>query len=42
MARRMVPVPRTDRYSGSDRPACRMNHTGTCSTSSPRQARTNG
>ena len=28
MARRMVPDPRIARYSGSDRPAWRMNHTG--------------
>ncbi|GHH81282.1 hypothetical protein GCM10017771_02820 [Streptomyces capitiformicae] len=25
---------RTFRYSGSDRPACRMNHTGVCGTGS--------
>ncbi len=29
------------RYSGSERPACRMNHTGVCGTVSPRQARRN-
>ena len=27
------------RYSGSERPAWRMNHTGVCSTASPRAAR---
>jgi len=32
---------RTARYSGSDRPAWRMNHTGVCGTGSPRQARRN-
>ncbi len=42
MARRMVPVPRIVRYSGSDRPAWRMNHTGIRSVASPRQARRNG
>jgi hypothetical protein len=31
---------RTARYSGSDRPACRMNHTGVRSTGSRRAART--
>ncbi len=31
---------RSARYSGSDRPACRMNHTGVRSTGSRRQART--
>ena len=30
---------RTRRYSGSERPACRMNHTGVCCTGSRRQAR---
>lgn len=30
---------RTARYSGSERPACRMNHTGVCGTASPRAAR---
>src|SRR5690349_19410282 len=30
---------RTLRYSGSERPACRMNHTGGCGTGSRRQAR---
>ncbi|GAA3723997.1 hypothetical protein GCM10022225_01080 [Plantactinospora mayteni] len=33
---------RTSRYSGSERPACRMNQTGVCGTGSRRQARTNG
>ena len=28
MAARMEPSPRAARYSGSDRPAWRMNHTG--------------
>ena len=32
---------RTLRYSGSDRPAWRMNHTGVCGTGSRRQARRN-
>ncbi len=30
---------RTFRYSGSERPACRMNHTGVCGTGSLRAAR---
>ena len=30
---------RSLRYSGSDRPACRMNHTGVWGTDSPRAAR---
>ena len=35
-----IPTPsRTARYSGSDRPAWRMNHTGVCGTGSPRAAR---
>ncbi|GGR19586.1 hypothetical protein GCM10015536_26590 [Streptomyces griseomycini] len=30
-----IPTPsRTLRYSGSERPACRMNHTGVCGTGS--------
>ena len=33
---------RSARYSGSDRPACRMNHTGVCGTGSRRQARSSG
>jgi hypothetical protein len=37
-----MPMPsRILRYSGSDRPACRMNQTGVCGTGRPRQARTN-
>ncbi|GAA1385448.1 hypothetical protein GCM10009661_68670 [Catellatospora chokoriensis] len=32
---------RSDRYSGRERPACRMNHTGVCGTDCPRHARTN-
>ncbi len=32
---------RTFRYSGSERPAWRMNHTGVCGTGSCRQARRN-
>ena len=36
-----IPTPsRTLRYSGSDRPAWRMNHTGVCGTSRRRAART--
>ena len=35
-----MPTPsRTARYSGSDRPAWRMNQTGVCGTGSPRAAR---
>ena len=40
MAARMEPSPRAARYSGSDRPAWRMNHTGVRVTGSPKQART--
>ncbi len=40
MADRMDPVPRAARYSGSARPAWRMNHTGVRDTGSRRQART--
>ncbi len=36
----VVPL-RSSRYSGSDRPACRMNHTGVCGTGCRRQARMN-
>ena len=37
-----IAVPaRTARYSGSERPACRMNHTGVYGTGSRRQARRN-
>gem|GEM_PF-6662435 len=36
----IVPVCRSARYSGSDRPACRMNQTGVTSGRSPRSART--
>ena len=37
-----IPTPsRTLRYSGSERPAWRMNHTGVCGTGSPRAARRN-
>ena len=42
MASRMVPSPRTARYSGSDRPAWRMNHTGGYGVGSPRHAARNG
>ena len=35
----MLPVPRAARYSGSDRPAWRMNQTGTGLKRSPLQAR---
>ncbi len=38
MAARMLPAPRAARYSGSDRPAWRMNHTGVRDTGCPRQA----
>src|SRR3954447_8725569 len=38
----MLPVPRTARYSGSDRPAWRMNHTGVWGAGWRRQARRNG
>jgi hypothetical protein len=42
-----MPMPsRTRRYSGSDRPACRMNQTGVragrCPVFAAQQARTNG
>ncbi|MFC5124780.1 hypothetical protein ACFPRL_15765 [Pseudoclavibacter helvolus] len=33
---------RNSRYSGSERPACRMNHTGSVSGRSPRAARMSG
>src|SRR3954447_16710168 len=37
-----IPTPsRSERYSGSERPACRMNHTGVWGTGSPRTARMN-
>src|SRR3954466_4773387 len=42
MASRMVPSPRMARYSGSDRPAWRMNHTGGYGVGSPRHAARNG
>src|SRR5687768_7923969 len=42
MTSRMLPTPRTARYSGSDRPAWRMNHTGTRDAGCRRQARRNG
>src|SRR5215204_480126 len=38
----MLPAPRSARYSGSDRPAWRMNHTGTRSAGRLRQASRNG
>src|ERR671911_223885 len=38
----MLPAPRRARYSGSDRPAWRMNHTGTRSAGRLRQASRNG
>jgi hypothetical protein len=39
----IIPVPRrTSRYSGSERPACRMNHTGRVAGRSPRSARSSG
>ena len=38
MASRMLPEPRMARYSGSDRPAWRMNQTGVWSWGSARQA----
>src|SRR3954469_10972247 len=41
-ASRMLPVPRMARYSGSDRPAWRMNHTGVWGTGWRRQAWRNG
>jgi chemotaxis protein methyltransferase CheR len=37
-ASRIEPVPRSARYSGSERPAWRMNHAGTGGTASPRHA----
>ena len=40
MAERMDPEPRAARYSGSARPAWRMNHTGVRETGSRKQART--
>ena len=40
MADRMEPSPRAARYSGSERPAWRMNHTGVRVTGSRKQART--
>src|SRR3954447_25590878 len=42
IASRMLPSPRSARYSGSARPAWRMNHTGTRSCTSPRHAARNG
>ncbi len=42
MASRMLPSPLISRYSGRDRPAWRMNHTGTVGPGSPRQARRKG
>src|SRR3546814_3280466 len=42
IASRMLPSPRTARYSGSDRPAWRMNHTGTREAGRPRAARSRG
>src|SRR4051812_14301367 len=42
MASRMLPSPRSARYSGNERPAWRMNQTGTRSCGSPRQAARNG
>src|SRR5436305_750038 len=38
----MLPLPRTARYSGSARPAWRMNHTGVWAAGWRRQARRNG
>ena len=38
----MLPGPRAARYSGSDRPAWRMNHTGTWGTGWLRHARMKG
>ena len=35
MASRIEPSPRMARYSGSDRPAWRMNHTGVCGPRTP-------
>ena len=40
--RRASCPPRNARYSGSDRPACRMNHTGGVGPGRPRAARTSG
>src|SRR4051812_282549 len=37
----MLPSPRSARYSGNDRPAWRMNQTGTRSCASPRHAARN-
>ena len=41
IASRMLPSPRIARYSGSARPAWRMNQTGRCACGSPRQAARN-
>ena len=38
IASKMLPSFLNARYSGSERPACRMNHTGICSGCSQRQA----
>src|SRR5579875_3091841 len=38
----MDPAPRAARYSGRDRPAWRMNHTGVCGTATRRQAAMRG
>ena len=42
MASRMLPSPRSARYSGRLRPAWRMNQTGVCVVARPRAASRKG